>query len=232
MQEKGKWYIFIDLFKNTYLSILIHRIILPLKVLRLKKGTFFLWFLFTIIAGLLGPIINVANNCGFNEMPMELSILEDSKTGTFYTFSIVLIASAIGSLFLNLLESSDTFRKMKLYFMAICIFPLFFGGIYYSSFSQKQKEEFRAAAVIHKNALKKETTKERNNYNVVVDTKQLVIFILSLIISIYAFCLQYMNVNKSEFKEIEDSYLDKEESGLRRINATLDAETDMEGVKI
>ena len=41
-----------------------------------------------------------------------------------------------------------------------------------------------------------------------------------------------MNVNKSEFKEIEDSYLDKEESGLRRINATLDAETDMEGVKI
>ena len=204
MQEKGKWYIFIDLFKNTYISILIHRIILPLKVLRLKKGTFFLWFLFTIIAGLLGPIINIANNCGFNEMPMELSILEDSQTGTFYTFSIVLIASAIGSLFLNLLESSDTFRKMKLYFMAICIFPLFFGGIYYSSFSQKQKEEFRSAAVIHKNALKTETTKEQNNYNVVVDTKQLVIFILSLIISIYAFCLQYMNVNKSEFKEREE----------------------------
>ena len=111
-------------------------------------------------------------------------------------------------------------------------FPTFFGGIYYSSFSQKQKEEFRSAAVIHKNALKTETTKEQNNHNVVVDTKQLVIFILSLIISIYAFCLQYMNVNKSEFKEIEDSYLDKEESGLRRINATLDAETDMEGVKI
>ena len=232
MQEKGKWYIFTDRFKNTYLSILIHRIILPLKVLRLKKGTFFLWFLFTIIAGLLGPIINIANNCGFNEKPMVLSILEDSQTGTFYTFSIVLIASAIGSLFLNLLESSDTFRKMKLYFMAICIFPLFFGGIYYSSFSQKQKEEFRSADVIHNNALKTEITKGQNNHNVVVDKKQLVIFILSLIISIYAFCLQYMNVNKSEFKEIEDSYLDKEEFGLRRINATLDAETDMEGVKI
>lgn len=231
MGINGKWRIATDWFKNSFLSILLHRIFLPLKVLKLKKGTFFLWFLFTIIAGLLGPIINIANNCGFNDMSMVLSILEDSQTGTFYTFSIVLIASAIGSLFLNMLDSSDTFRKMKLYFMAICIFPLFFGGIYYSSFSQKKKEEFKFAYVLHKKALETAKTKGHNNI-VVVDTKQLVIFILSLIISIYAFCLQYMNANKSEFKEIEDSYLDKEELGLKRINATLDAETDMEGVKI
>lgn len=164
-------------------------------------------------------------------MPMVLSILEDSQTGTFYTFSIVLIASAIGSLFLNLLDSSDTFRKMKLYFMAICIFPLFFGGIYYSSFSQKKKEEFKLAYVSHKKAVEKESTRGQEII-VVVDKKQLVFFLLSLIISIYAFCLQYMNANKSEFKEIEDSYLDKEELGLKRMNEILDAETDMEGVKV
>lgn len=41
-----------------------------------------------------------------------------------------------------------------------------------------------------------------------------------------------MNANKSEFKEIEDSYLDKEELGLKRMNEILDAETDMEGVKV
>lgn len=220
-----------DRFKDTYISILVHRIFLPLKVLKLKKGTFFLWFLFTIIAGLLGPIINIANNCGFNDMPMVLSILEDSQTGTFYTFSIVLIASAIGSLFLNMLDSSDTFRKMKLYFMAICIFPLFFGGIYYSSFSQKKKEDFKLAYVSHKKAMETERAKEQEII-IVVDVKQLVIFILSLVISIYAFCLQYMNANKSEFKEIEDSYLDQEELGLKRMNATLDAETNMEGVKV
>ena len=84
-----------------YFQILFYRIILPLKVILLKKGTFFLWFLFTIIAGLLGPIINIANNCGFNNLPIGISIFEDSRAGTFYTFSIVLIASAIGSLFLN-----------------------------------------------------------------------------------------------------------------------------------
>lgn len=231
MGNNGKCRKIIDWFKNSYLCILMYRIFLPYKVLKLKKGTFFLWFLFTIIAGLLGPIINIANNCGFNDMPMVLSILEDSQTGTFYTFSIVLIASAIGSLFLNLLDSSDTFRKMKLYFMAICIFPLFFGGIYYSSFSQKKKEEFKLAYVSHKKAVEKESTRGQEII-VVVDKKQLVIFLLSLIISIYAFCLQYMNANKSEFKEIEDSYLDKEELGLKRMNEILDAETDMEGVKV
>lgn len=231
MGNNGKCRKIIDWFKNSYLCILMYRIFLPYKVLKLKKGTFFLWFLFTIIAGLLGPIINIANNCGFNDMPMVLSILEDSQTGTFYTFSIVLIASAIGSLFLNLLDSSDTFRKMKLYFMAICIFPLFFGGIYYSSFSQKKKEEFKLAYVSHKKAVEKESTRGQEII-VVVDKKQLVFFLLSLIISIYAFCLQYMNANKSEFKEIEDSYLDKEELGLKRMNEILDAETDMEGVKV
>lgn len=231
MGNNGKCRKIIDWFKNSYLCILMYRIFLPYKVLKLKKGTFFLWFLFTIIAGLLGPIINIANNCGFNDMPMVLSILEDSQTGTFYTFSIVLIASAIGSLFLNLLDSSDTFRKMKLYFMAICIFPLFFGGIYYSSFSQKKKEEFKLAYVSHKKAVEKESTRGQEII-VVVDKKQLVIFLLSLIISIYAFCLQYMNANKSEFKEIEDSYLDKEELGLKRINASMDTETNLEGVKV
>ena len=182
MGNNGKCRKIIDWFKNSYLCILMYRIFLPYKVLKLKKGTFFLWFLFTIIAGLLGPIINIANNCGFNDMPMVLSILEDSQTGTFYTFSIVLIASAIGSLFLNLLDSSDTFRKMKLYFMAICIFPLFFGGIYYSSFSQKKKEEFKLAYVSHKKAVEKESTRGQEII-VVVDKKQLVIFLLSLIIT-------------------------------------------------
>lgn len=41
-----------------------------------------------------------------------------------------------------------------------------------------------------------------------------------------------MNANKSEFKEIEDSYLDKEELGLKRINASMDTETNLEGVKV
>lgn len=231
MGNNGKCRRVIDWLKNSYLSILMYRIFLPLKVIKLKKGTFFLWLLFTIIAGLLGPIINIANNCGFNDMPMVMSILEDSQTGTFYTFSIVLIASAIGSLFFNMLDSSDTFRKMKLYFMAICIFPLFFGGIYYSSFSQKKKEEFKLSYVSHKKTLETEPARGQDII-VVVDKKQLVIFLLSLIISIYAFCLQYMNANKSEFKEIEDSYLDKEELGLKRINASMDTETNLEGVKV
>ena len=214
------------------LNIFLHRVILPLKVVRLKKGTFFLWFIFTIIAGLLGPIINVANNFGFNDVPISLSIFEDSQAGTFYTFSIVLIASAIGSLFLNLLDAADVFKKMKLYFMAICIFPLFFGGIFYSSFTQKHKEEVKIESYI-------ESSKVQNNSNMLpkeielsIDWIQLSLFLLALIISIYAFCLQYMNANKSEFEEIEDSYLENEGLRLKRMNDILNAETDMGEVEV
>lgn len=205
-----------------YFQILFYRIILPLKVILLKKGTFFLWFLFTIIAGLLGPIINIANNCGFNNLPIGISIFEDSRAGTFYTFSIVLIASAIGSLFLNLLDSSDKFKKMKLYFMALCIFPLFFGGIFYSSFTQKQKEEFKVSCL--KQYRKQNINNASSKIQLVLDQKQFWLLLLALFISIYAFCLEYMNANPTEFDEIRDSYLDREQSGLNSMNQAAGAD--------
>jgi hypothetical protein len=206
-----------------FMSILFYRVLLPLKVINLEKGTFFLWCLFSIVAGLLGPIINIANNCCFNDLPMALSVLEDSKAGTFYTFSIVLIASAIGSLFLNLLDSSDSFKKIKLYFMALCIFPLFFGGIFYSSFTQKQKEELKASFLEQSGkTYPKNTT--LTDVQIIVDKKQLVLFLMALGISVYAFCLQYMNANPAEFEEIRDSYLDREQSGLKSMNQAAGAD--------
>lgn len=219
--------------KNSwqFLITLLKRVRLPLKVIELKKGTFFLWFLFTIIAGLLGPIINIANNCGFNDLPMAISVFEDSKAGTFYTFSIVLIASAIGSLFLNLLDSSDAFKKMKLYFMALCIFPLFFGGIFYSSFTQKQKEAIRIS-YSEKTETQNPDSPPLTEESIVVDWKQLILLLLALFISVYAFCLQYMNANPTEFKEIRDSYLDREQSGLNNMNQSADADKGLGDIKL
>lgn len=211
--------------------LFLYRIKLPLKVIKLKKGTFFLWLLFTIIAGLLGPIINIANNCGFNDLPISLSVFEDSRAGTFYTFSIVLIASAIGSLFLNLLDSSDSFKKMKLYFMALCIFPLFFGGIFYSSFTQKQKEELKVSFLEQSGKAYPKNTYS-TDVQIIVDKKQLILFLIALAISIYAFCLQYMNANPSEFEEIRDSYLDREQSGLKSMNQAADADKGLGDIEV
>ena len=213
------------------MMLFLYRIILPLKVIKLKKGTFFLWLLFTIIAGLLGPIINIANNCGFNDLPISLSVFEDSRAGTFYTFSIVLIASAIGSLFLNLLDSSDSFKKIKLYFMALCIFPLFFGGIFYSSFTQKQKEELKVSFLEQSGKAYPKNTNS-TDVQIIVDKKQLVLFLIALAISIYAFGLQYMNANPSEFEEIRDSYLDREQSGLKSMNQAADADKGLGDIEV
>ena len=234
--EKRKSYIkelFSKILFLTCAKVLFHRILLPLKVVRLKKGTFFLWFIFTIIAGLLGPIINVANNCGFNNISVCLSVYEDSQAGTFYTFSIVLIASAIGSLFLNLLDTTDVFKKMKLYFMAICIFPLFFGGIFYSSFTQKQKEELKIAYVEYsKEQVHKSINMPSKEIELSIDWIQFSMFILALLISIYAFCLQYMNANPTDFYEIRDSYLDKEEQGLKQMSEFVDINNSLEDIDV
>ena len=47
---------------------------------------------------------------------------------------------------------------------------------------------------------------------------------MALGISVYAFCLQYMNANPAEFEEIRDSYLDREQAGLKSMNQAAGAD--------
>lgn len=58
----------------------------------------------------------------------------------------------------------------------------------------------------------------------VLDQKQFWLLLLALFISIYAFCLEYMNANPTEFDEIRDSYLDREQSGLNSMNQAAGAD--------
>lgn len=64
---------------------------------------FFLWFLFVVIAGQLGTIINFINRCVFDRWTLSQSLLADSVSGNFYTFALVLVTSTIGNIFIKLI---------------------------------------------------------------------------------------------------------------------------------
>lgn len=195
----------------------------PLLVIKQQKGLFMLWFLFTIIAGLLGPIINIINNCWFGEKPMEYAnaVLLESLSGTFYTFSVVLIASSLGTVLLKMFDLSNKFLKIKLYYIAICIFPMLIGAVCYSSHMRSQTVA---------NQLSKSIT-AMTDTNVEVDIIQLIFFIIAVIIGIYAFCLQYMSLNPDKFPELQDDYVCEEEN---RIQDTTDlgSQTEYNGAQL
>ena len=209
---------------------MIKKILSPFKVIKLQKGTFFLWFIFTLLAGLLGPLINIINNCGFNDMSIWSSIQQDAESGTFYTYAIVLIASSIGSLFINVIDNAEIFKKLKLYFVAVCIFPMFFGGICYSSYTLQQKSNVKNHNIntqVNNNISTTELTEATD-----FDGIQCSFFVISIIVAIYGFCLQYINANPEKFKELQDNYLEEENDKVTNLGDSLEKKQQFGGADL
>lgn len=205
-------------FNKFVTATFVGKLLLPLLVVKEEKGTFFLWFLFTIIAGLIGPIINAVNRCAIGNETFVSSLEKDCENGTFYTFSIVLIASSIGLLFIKLINEKIQFKNRKLYFIAICIFPMFFAGIFYSgaTLRQKQKTEINEGRINSKktqqikiatssNSPNKSVGLKKSNGNAKTDY-QVAFVIIAIIIAIYSFCLEYMSLHPEKFDVLRDDY--------------------------
>lgn len=205
-------------FNKFMTATFVGKLLLPLQVVKEEKGTFFLWFLFTIIAGLIGPIINAVNRCAIGDETLVYSLEKDCENGTFYTFSIVLIASSIGLLFIKLINEKIQFKNRKLYFIAICIFPMFFAGIFYSgaTLRQKQNTEINSRQINQMEILQKQiatsnniqtksVSQQKNKENAKTDY-QVVFVIIAILIAIYSFCLEYMSLHPEQFDVLRDDY--------------------------
>lgn len=205
-------------FNKFVTATFVGKLVLPLLVVKEEKGTFFLWFLFTIIAGLIGPIINAVNRCAIGNEPIVSSLEKDCENGTFYTFSIVLIASSIGLLFIKLINEKIQFKNRKLYFIAICIFPMFFAGIFYSgaTLRQKQSTEINEGRINSKKNQQRKIATSSNSPNKSIGLKkskgnakidyQVTFVIIAIIIAIYSFCLEYMSLHPEKFDVLRDDY--------------------------
>lgn len=117
--------IIFDSFKSTacwllwIFTKLLTAIFIPYKTLLKRKFIVrtILWLVFSICFSLIGTIINIIKFAVFN-IPatsfvgksfwdrVEAAIYLDSRTGTFYTFSIVLVASILYPLFESFLNSA------------------------------------------------------------------------------------------------------------------------------
>jgi hypothetical protein len=103
--------------KNIYFRYIkspIHRFYAPLTVVKHHWPEFRLWFIFTLLAGQLGVILNVIIRAYSYNMPITYSLYIDSLYGNFYIFSIATVASMLGPLFNNIIESKELkFKRRK-----------------------------------------------------------------------------------------------------------------------
>lgn len=158
----------------------------PFKVISERKGEFFIWFLFTIITGQIGIIANFIVRYYTNETPISHSIYEDSINGSFYTFSIALVASLLGPMFINFINSKKLqFRTLKTFTIIFSIFFLFITGLIYAS-------------------IQSNSSLSLTNIVLKIDKTQLVIYALALILASYGYCILRLESSGLDFHFIDD----------------------------
>ena len=145
----------------------------------MHRASFVVWAILTLLGGLVGVIANVFKNVGFGDSDFLEAVHYETINGSLYTYSIAIIASVLGSLFV-LFEEKDklNYRYLQIPTAAISIIVLLFGGIFYAFNKGYDPCEF--------------------------DWKQVSILVLSVFISVYVFCLSRLDDHDPDFKDISD----------------------------
>ncbi|MCK1969291.1 hypothetical protein MT962_003150 [Franconibacter sp. IITDAS19] len=185
----------------------------PFIVLQFNKREFFVWFLFTIFCGQLGIIINVIIRYYYKSISISDSLYIEGVAGSFYTYSIALIASSLGPMFIPFFSSKIEFKTLKVISIILMFMLLLFSGVIYSAVQLKYITVIPLS------------NKEFN-------LTQPFIYIISVLLAGYSFGVLKLNITKHA--DIDDpSYDKKDDDVVRQRNREASNVTqDGKGVKV
>lgn len=172
-----------------------------------------LWIIFTVGLSLIGTIINVIKiaffdiSAGDNSVcflnKVAYSIYLDSRSGTFYTFSIVMAASTLYPLFEGFIRHNFHYVNLRVLSIIGALLLLAFGGVFYS-FSTIKEQEIVAIT----------------NFKPCLDVYQFTFFLIAIFISSYSFSLGLMmdEHKRNPHPEIDDfDYAEKENQEVEKL---------------
>lgn len=166
-------------------------LVAPLKVVCLHKVSFFLWTSFTIFGGLIGIVISIVRYAFFGDFSIAQAVYIESMNGSFYTYSIAIVASVLSGVFIIFAEKEDlNFRRYQIPFITISIFLMFFGGVFYAL--AKQTGTWSMDTI-------------PPTSNITIEWKQCTVFVLSVLFSVYSFCVCRLDDHKADFASISDT---------------------------
>ena len=189
-------------------------LITPLGAIGESRIEFAVWFLFTVIAGQLGIIFNIIYRSIFSSYSLKQAIYMDSINGSFYTYSIALLATSIGIIFVNFFENTIIqFKVVKIFTLMAVLFSWLFASIFYA-YSQS-----------------KETPLNFENMSFQIDKAQSFFFLFSILIAIYAFSVIKLELNAQKYSALEtENYATKDDEQVERLNSSsISANKDSKG---
>ena len=191
-KEERRWHFFINCIKRPFLYCW-----------KYLSDTI-LWAVFIFFGGLLGVVINLIQRCLFEDLSWSQAIYIDSSCGNFYTYALVLICATLGPLFISLSGNElPHFRKIKIYLTTICLFGMLLCAIFYSMQSKKWLN-----------------FEQISNCEYSVDWWQLAFFVFSILVSLYALGVQFIDRDKDENSDLESFCHSKSLGDLQKSNPT------------
>lgn len=177
----------------------------PFEAFFFHKLEFFIWFAFVLVASLFGIIINLVKRCCFNGWDFQAALGPDSVSGSFYTFSMVMLSSLIYPLFVRFLKSEKPeYRKIHIAYITVLIFTMLLCGVFYS-FSTIEQPVVDYARL--------------QNIDMELDLSQFIFFILTLFFSAYSFGLTLIGNHEDEL-HLSDDYLEEENKSVKMLSET------------
>jgi len=165
----------------------------PLRVISEKKGEFIIWLLFTIVTGQFGIFANLIVRACTNDTSISQSLLIDSMNGSFYTFSIALVASVLGPIFINFINSTRLpFRTLKTFTIIIAIFYLFVAAIIYAAVQANESSNTSAQTIS-------------------VDFSQLILYVIAIAFAIYGYCILRLESSGLDFNVLDDPLFNEQD---------------------
>ena len=159
----------------------------PFKIFKVETQKSALWFLFTVICGLIGIVMNVWSHLG-PEVRLYDAILNEFTVNSFYTYSIVLLTCTVGSLFMKIdSDKMITYTSIKLWLMIVLGGFVFIGAFLCQS---------------------------RGNISG-FNWYQLFYFLLTVLFAVYGFCVVNMDRHPELFYDIQDPMTQDEANNIK-----------------
>lgn len=164
----------------------------PFRIYRKRKLTFLMWIAFSLFGGAFGIIVSILRHWIFTELGFFESIKVEFLNGALYTYSIALVASVLGAVFINFVDNERLkYRVYKVPLIVISIYILLFGGVMY-------------ALSIYSYTSNELASKEAH-----FSWGQFLFLVFALIISVYSFFVCRMDEHTDLFDDVVEQFQTK-----------------------
>lgn len=163
------------------------KIVYPFKFFGIEPQQAWIWFLFTILCGLIGIGMNVWSHKNA-DVTLYNAIVQEFTVNSFFTYSIVLLTGTAGSLFMKMdKDRLMTFKSIKIWLLIFLCGFVFIGTILCQS---------------------RDKLLGYNWY-------QLAYFVLAIALAVYGFCVVNMDRHLDSFVDLLDPVSNKDAAVIK-----------------